>query len=372
MNNYNPHHSQSEFPTQTASSQRFGGQSSPSQANSYNHIHGHQSSFEAQRQDTFEAHSLAMNTGLPSLQSHRSYQSHAPTYPDQRHYHSTSSDYGQQSQSQGRQVLNNLQPTMANHFRSVQAPRLQQSQVHDQHEANRIDHFSLVNQHHVLPVDSLDPRTSLIQQRSTHQQISTADLRPPESSQRHNKGRNRREAPRLHPRSEATSVPTLSSTPQVQEPSTTRAIVNSFLPNSLRGESQSSLPSTLPTPDEMMKKSSVQLRMLASKHAKNKKVSSLPHDLQGYFMDLYDEFDKVLAINCINHQVSVASVHQLWYDSSLQSWKYTYQTLTYNSTGAKRQHGEGQTAGNGTIKVKRLEKYTEIVSRLTLLMIYTW
>lgn len=131
------------------------------------------------------------------------------------------------------------------------------------------------------------------------------------TSQRNNQGRRCQEVPAGAPQSAPinTNIPLTNLT---QASTSTRAIVNAFLPNSLRGEGVSTgLPSTLPTPDDMMKKSAVELRMLASKYAK--KSSSLPAAMQHHFMRLHDEFDKVLAINCINNQVSVALVHKLWY-----------------------------------------------------------
>lgn len=114
-----------------------------------------------------------------------------------------------------------------------------------------------------------------------------------------------------HPQSETINtnhlLPTLT-----QASTSTRAIVNTFLPNSLRGERVSSgLPSALPTPQDMMGKTSVELWMLAKKHAK--KSSSLSVAIKEHFMCFYDEFDKVLAINCVNNQVTVALLHKLWY-----------------------------------------------------------
>lgn len=188
------------------------------------------------------------------------------------------------------------------------------------------------------------------------------EIHPPTTTQRRHTGRHRREEPvsvsQLPPTIESTSLTTPKSS-QTQGPTNTRAIVNLFLPNSLRGErgrSPKSL-SNLPSPEDMMKKSSVELRMLANKHAKKK--SSLPVAMHSFFMELYDEFDKALAINCINNQVSVDSVHKLWYVQAFYQILYQYTDLT---TGVKRAYAEVQTASKGGSKPTRSVQYSKGVS----------
>lgn len=97
--------------------------------------------------------------------------------------------------------------------------------------------------------------------------------------------------------------------------------------------------------------------MLANKHAKKK--SSLPVAMHSFFMELYDEFDKALAINCINNQVSVDSVHKLWYVQAFYQILYQYTDLT---TGVKRAYAEVQTASKGGSKPTRSVQYSKGVS----------
>lgn len=141
-------------------------------------------------------------------------------------------------------------------------------------------------------------------------------------TQSHKNPRRRREEPVSVRRLPSTIEPASSTsqnhlgTPtstQTPAPPNTRAIVNLFPPTSLRGERNPSQQpqSNIPTPDCMMEKSSVELRMLAEKHAKNKET--VPPALKVFFMSLHEELDKVLAINCLNNQVTVKAVRKLWY-----------------------------------------------------------
>ncbi|KAH9822295.1 hypothetical protein DFH28DRAFT_1180625 [Melampsora americana] len=109
------------------------------------------------------------------------------------------------------------------------------------------------------------------------------EVQAPKTSQKRNSGR--------RPIA-STSTTTTTSTPTQAPTTTTRTIVNLFLPNSLRGEREclQGTPLNLPTPEDMMNKSSVDLRIIASKHAKG---STVPAAKQKLFMRLYDEFDKI-------------------------------------------------------------------------------
>ncbi|EGG03747.1 uncharacterized protein MELLADRAFT_89831 [Melampsora larici-populina 98AG31] len=154
------------------------------------------------------------------------------------------------------------------------------------------------------------------------------------TAQRRRNGRQPRvepaSVPQLPPPIEAnasTSLTTPASTQtQVPVPPTTRATVNLFLPNSLKGKKNTQQPTlNIPTADEMMQKTSVELRMLSEKHATKKET--VPPALKNHFMKLHEDLNKVLAINCINHQVSVKAVRKLWGErgarrgaNSFQQW----------------------------------------------------
>ncbi|KAH9823934.1 hypothetical protein DFH28DRAFT_1161937 [Melampsora americana] len=153
---------------------------------------------------------------------------------------------------------------------------------------------------------ALESHPSVIQLSKTQ----STQLSSHTNAQNCDKGHCCHEAPIVHesqPKIDPTSTTTTTSTQaQMQEPTpTTPAIVNLFLPNSLKGvnDALQGLPSNLQTPEDMMQKPLVKLQMLAAKHAKGSTV--LPSN-KNLFLPLYKEFNKVLAINCINNQVSVS------------------------------------------------------------------
>ncbi|KAH9809799.1 hypothetical protein DFH28DRAFT_904305 [Melampsora americana] len=201
-------------------------------------------------------------------------------------------------------------------------------------EYNEDNHIaSPANNPRVASVLALESHPSVIQNPPNHASLNHStcpDIHPPRASQKRNNGRRCQETLASVPHSTVTAVPTSTSTPtstQTQAPTTTRAIVNLFLPNSLIGDREplQNSSSNLPLPEEMMKKSSVELRTLASKHAKG---TTVPPSKQSLFTRLYEEFDKVLAINCINSEVSVSAVQKLWGQKGSRKGAHKYQRYT--------------------------------------------
>ncbi|KAH9813170.1 hypothetical protein DFH28DRAFT_1129148 [Melampsora americana] len=201
-------------------------------------------------------------------------------------------------------------------------------------EYNEDNHIaSPANNPRVASVLALESHPSVIQNPPNHASLNHStcpDIHSPRASQKRNNGRRCQETLSSVPHSTVTAVPTSTSTPtstQTQAPTTTRAIVNLFLPNSLIGDREplQNSSSNLPSTDEMMKKSSVELRTLASKHAKG---TTVPPSKQSLFTRLYEEFDKVLAINCINSEVSVSAVQKLWGQKGSRKGAHKYQRYT--------------------------------------------
>ncbi|EGG00760.1 uncharacterized protein MELLADRAFT_93037 [Melampsora larici-populina 98AG31] len=228
------------------------------------------------------------------------------------------------------------------HSNSLQTS--EQIQAHHPHEANTLTAagtnnltgivFPGVNPR-VASVRALELHPSVIRQMNQSVEVplpgqasgtTCPENHPPRVTQKRNTGRRRQDPPRSAPTTAPTSTTTPTST-QTPASTSTRAIVNLFLPKSLRGErdSEKSPSINLPTAEDMMKRSSVELRALASKHAKG---SSVPPALTDLFMRLHDEFDKVLAINCINNQVAVPAVHKLWGVKESRKGAHKYQRFT--------------------------------------------
>ncbi|EGF98046.1 uncharacterized protein MELLADRAFT_96216 [Melampsora larici-populina 98AG31] len=240
---------------------------------------------------------------------------------------------GQQNQAQHiQQNMIILQQSQDQHSNCLQTS--EQSQAHHTTREREVDpHTAIVSpavNSHVASVLALEshppvrqPNQSVQVSLTTHTTGTTRpEHHPPSASQKRNNGRRRQDPPRSTTTSTTTPTPT-----QTQAPTTTRAIVNLFLPNSLRGEKDPLRlpPSNLPTLEDMMKKSSVELRTLAGKHAKG---TNVPPAFQDHFMRLYDEFDKILAINCINNQVSVPAVRKLWGEKASRKGAHKYQRFT--------------------------------------------
>ncbi|EGF97608.1 uncharacterized protein MELLADRAFT_84831 [Melampsora larici-populina 98AG31] len=339
--NENPYHSGIPAHTNLATSQAQGsGQQVPqhqtNQPNFHhqqNQIHGH---------DHGHNHFLQQNQSQQVQCDMYSY-----TYPDYHNSHDNydndhlnydhSHRYGNSRYPPG--LAPNSQQSQTPHSNSLQTSK--QNQAPHPHEANTLTGtnnltgivFPVVNPR-VASVRALELHPSVRQSNQSvevplpgHASGTNGPENPPARvTQKRNTGRRCQDPPRSAPTTAPTSTTTPTST-QTPASTSTRAIVKLFLPNSLRGErdSEKSASINLPTTEDMMNRSSVKLRALASKHAKG---STVPPALTELFMRLHDEFDKVLAINCINNQVAVPAVHKLW--GVKASWKgvHKYQRFT--------------------------------------------
>lgn len=221
---------------------------------------------------------------------------------------------------QARQILHH-QSTPASHSQSIRT-----FNTHDSHNSGILN-FRPTRQADTQP--RLNPQTNiqLDESRASYYSdpLGTSQLHPPALSQKRaqNDPRNHitqlpstADRARKKNRPRNTEIPSTadSSLPAPIFPPTstaTRTIVNQFLPKSLLGaRSQSSPEFPIMTSEAMMSKSSAELRILSKKHSKG---DTVPPGLHNHFMRLYDEFDKALAINCLNNQVSCDAVHKLWY-----------------------------------------------------------
>ncbi|KAH9807185.1 hypothetical protein DFH28DRAFT_1152643 [Melampsora americana] len=166
----------------------------------------------------------------------------------------------------------------------LEVTRSKQSQDHHTHQQNSRVMVSPANIARVPSVMTQESRPQVSHatikpsaRPLTHPNQVTGtrpEVQAPKTSQKRNSGR--------RPIA-STSTTTTTSTPTQAPTTTTRAIVNLFLPNSLRGEREclQGTPLNLPTPEDMMNKSSVDLRIIASKHAKG---STVPAAKQKLFM----------------------------------------------------------------------------------------
>ncbi|EGG11528.1 uncharacterized protein MELLADRAFT_91101 [Melampsora larici-populina 98AG31] len=344
MNN-NPYHSGIPAHTNLGTSQPQGSgqqitQHEPNQANfhhQHNQNHGH-------LHDHGHIHSLQQHGGQQNQAQQVQRDVYRYPHPDPDYHDScdnhdnnhfnydNSHSYGNPCYPPGLTTPHSQQ-SHNTHSNSLQ--NSEQIQAHHTHEANTQAGivFPAVNPR-VASVHALELHPSVRQPNRSVQVPLTAhgsgttcpENQPPRVSQKRNLGRRRQEPPRSAPTTAPTSTTTPTST-QTQASTSTRAIVNLFLPNTLRGEQDSDKsPSiNLPTPEDMMNRSSVELRTLAAKHAKG---STVPPALTDLFMRLHDEFDKVLAINCINNQVAVPAVHKLWGVKASRKGAHKYHRFT--------------------------------------------
>ncbi|EGG09794.1 uncharacterized protein MELLADRAFT_95285 [Melampsora larici-populina 98AG31] len=259
------------------SAQQHGGQQSPAQ-NEQNTYIFHP---DLARQDHHNTYSSYPNSAQQD--HHNIYNS---MYPGSNYDSSNLTAHAQQTQST--HYRSNLQQTQ-DYFHSSG-----QSQLHDRNFGER----SPKNNQHVASVRLLQSRPPVIQEATYPSaldrnrqppQASTGthlQSQPPTTTQKRKNAR--REGPAGVPRIPPTIEPTRSAsltTPtstRTQGPTTTRAI-----------------------------------------HAKNK--DTVPPALKNYYLALHDEFDKALAINCINNQVSVKAVRKLWGEKTVRRGPNSYQ-----------------------------------------------
>ncbi|EGF98311.1 uncharacterized protein MELLADRAFT_96022 [Melampsora larici-populina 98AG31] len=194
----------------------------------------------------------------------------------------------------------------------------QKTQDHHAYQQNSSAMVSPANITRVTSVIAQESRPHIVQPSNTqHTQLPPRQLPPPSQVQpHHSQATGTRSEVQARKKSQkrnsgrgpitTTSSTTNTSIPTQTPTTTTQAIVSLFLPNSLRGEKDRSqlTPSNLPTSEEMMNKSSVELRILASKHAKG---STVPPDKQKLIMCLYKELDKYANYGAYRDASGVAS-----------------------------------------------------------------
>ncbi|EGG02632.1 uncharacterized protein MELLADRAFT_91216 [Melampsora larici-populina 98AG31] len=177
--------------------------------------------------------------------------------------------------------------------------------------------------------------------------LSTSQLRPTvlpsKRAKKNARNRSNLENNQL-PSTAGPTLPTPTLTLAAAKAAETRALVNNFLPKSLLGVPSKSTPELpIMTSDKMMSKTSAELRILSVEHCKG---STVPPALQSYFMCLYDDFDKALAINCINNQVSVDAVQKLWGQKVVRKGPNSWQKFQATAQG-KEEYRNQKGVANG-------------------------